>query len=418
MVEQRVEVPQSLWERLRARPALLAAIAVVLVLVLGGVAYLVARSGADGGSHATVSELEDIDGSGDLPGADAPGAAGSDATRTSDATGAGGASASEDGEAAEQDGSADGSTSGSDADGEPSQAPGREPFVAYRKDGALWVAREDGTDPRQVAAVGSGAFALAPDARTLAYVDAADERLHLVDLAGEKPKDTDVGPAKDVRLAWSDDSSLLAYTRMDSAFRVCVIGRDGTGDRVIGSGHSPDFSADGTRLAFVSNSVPGQTGSVVIATIGGSAGGVGVRANEVVWGGDGLIVAVAREGAGSARLITVREDGSAPRELQGIPEDDGRPVTYANLCASPDGRTLAYAIVGDDGYSRTQLMSVQDAEPVPLSTRRDTYPLCWSADGDRLFFVEGNAFQGEATTLASVGSDGTGRADVVSGAGR
>jgi Tol biopolymer transport system component len=95
----------------------------------------------------------------------------------------------------------------------------------------------------------------------------------------------------------------------------------------------------------------------------------------------------------------------------------GKTTAIARLCASPDGAYLAYAESGDDGYSRAFVYDVAKRTSVALSVRRDTYPVCWTHDGSRVLFVEGNAFQGEATALMSARPDGMGRAVLVAGAG-
>jgi hypothetical protein len=55
--------------------------------------------------------------------------------------------------------------------------------------------------------------------------------------------------------------------------------------------------------------------------------------------------------------------------------------------------------------------------PLALSIRRDTYPLRWASDARNLFIVEGNAFQGEKTSVIRVSEGGLGRTVVVEGGG-
>ena len=191
---------------------------------------------------------------------------------------------------------------------------------------------------------------------------------------------------------------------------------DGTGASTVGSGHTPSFSRDGKRLAFVAHVDPGQVGNVVLIDVDGSnGGGVGVKATEVVWGGDGLVFAVNAAEPGGEKVVTTDMQGGS-RMLAG-PALDDKPVMYGSLMISPDGSGLLYSSHGDDGYSHAFVMDLSSAKVVALTVRRDTYPQSWSSDSRRLFFIEGNAFQGEATNLMSVGTDGLGRAEVVPGAG-
>lgn len=409
MEERHVEIPDSFWERMKSRPWMLLglAAAVALVLGVGGYALLQARVGD--GSQAQMVELDDIIGS-DGRSAEAGYGSSDDETRAVDATGSAGSPAA--GEGGSDEPSPDASDGSS-----PDDAHRRAPMVAYRNDGTLWVAAEDGSGARAAATVDSGAFALSPDGTWLAYVDSGSETLHIVEMSRTEPVDRTIGPAKDLPLAWAPDSTALAYTAPGDVLAIRVVRADGTSDRELAPGHRPAFSPDGDRIALVANAVPGQTGSVVIVDLDGEGGGIGVRATEVVWGGDGLLVSVARDG-GSAAILTTAVDGSGYRELVAGGSSDGRPVMYSGLCVSPDGASLMYATTGDDGHSAVSVLRTKDGHAVSMSVRRDTYPLCWSADGSRVFFVEGNAFQGEHTSLLSAASDGMGRSVVVDGGGR
>ena len=71
---------------------------------------------------------------------------------------------------------------------------------------------------------------------------------------------------------------------------------------------------------------------------------------------------------------------------------------------------------GDDGYSRFSVMPAKGGTPVKLWLRRDNYFLQWSADSSWLYLIEGNAFQGESTSLYRVGRTGQGRRLLVQGA--
>ncbi|MDO8987755.1 MAG: hypothetical protein Q7V14_06000, partial [Coriobacteriia bacterium] len=308
----------------------------------------------------------------------------------------------------------------------------RKPFIAYRSAGALWIAAEDGAGARKLTAVNLGSFALSPDAGTLAYVDAAQSTLHVLDLP--TGKDTRVGSAEDADLCWAPDSKYLLYTaKTATRFEARKVLRAGTGVAIIGAGHSPRSSPGGSGLAWVADAAFGQPGAAsmaLFASVGTVSRLAAPIASEVSFAVDGLVIAVG--GApGTARILTMTHDpklvidANSARELIGAPAGD-RPVSYAHLCASPAqtdaagslaGGYLAYAQVGDDGYSRTYIYDSAKKRAVALSLRRDTYPLCWSADGTRLFIVEGNAFQGEPTSIVSVLPDGSGRKIVVENGG-
>ncbi|MDP2400994.1 MAG: hypothetical protein Q8M66_03365, partial [Actinomycetota bacterium] len=115
-------------------------------------------------------------------------------------------------------------------------------------------------------------------------------------------------------------------------------------------------------------------------------------------------------------IRVARYDGTSDRRLVGPPATQ-RPFAYGHLTLSPNAEYLLFAEVGDDGYSRAFVAPVTGGSVRALTVRRDTYPVGWSADGSRIFFIEGNAFQGESTALMSVRPDGTGRRVIVEGAG-
>ncbi|MBU4557387.1 MAG: DUF350 domain-containing protein [Actinobacteria bacterium] len=305
----------------------------------------------------------------------------------------------------------------------------RKPFIAYRLSGALWISREDGTSPRQLFEVARGAFALSPDAGTLACVDAGKSLLTLVDVASGTSKS--VGPAEDADMCWSPDSGFVLYTaKTANRFDIRRVLRDGTGSANVAAGHSPRVSPSGSGVAWIADSVFGQAGTASAALFKDAARVSrfsGPSSTEVAFAVDGVVLVVG--GApGTARVLTMplgsdlAFNSAKAREIVGSPSGS-RPVSYAHLCASPSpvdgsGRYLAYAEVGDDGYSRTFIYDATKSRSVALSVRRDTYPLCWSADGKRLFMVEGNAFQGESTVLVSVLPDGMGRKAIVHDAGQ
>ncbi len=412
-MEDSVEIPASFWERLVADKRKLAlvvggALLVVLLLTLGGIKLF------------GTSEPEP------LP-------VWSDAPETTDTV------PSTESSSAEQTTSPEVTVTPDPADAPAGSkedavvlAVVRKPFIAYRSAGALWIASEDGSGAKKLAAVSRGAFALSPDAGTLAYVDAGQSALHVLDVATSKA--TRVGSAEDADLCWAPDSQYLLYTtKTPTRFEARKVFRSGSGDTIMGAGHSPRSSPGGSGLAWVADVAFGQPGAAttaLLASVGTVSRLASPLASEVSFAVDGVVIAVG--GApGSARILTMKHDSKlvietdSAREIVGAPAGD-RPVSYAHLCASPPktdatgslaGAYLAYAQVGDDGYSRTHIYDSAKKRSVALSLRRDTYPLCWSADGTRLFIVEGNAFQGEPNSIVSVLPDGMGRKTVVQDGG-
>lgn len=397
--EDEAQMPASLIERIRSRPFLAAAVVLAVVLAVGILAAVLLR-GSTSSSEIGLAEYEPVASDGE--GASSDESSGSGSEKSPEATD-----------------TADSGDSNDDIDTPSDKNPPSPPVpkvakIVYRLDGALWASNEDGSAAKKVADVDTGSFALSPDGTHIAYVDAASKTLHIATVASAGV--TQIGPAEDVRPVWAPDSSAVAYTSAGEEMEVRTVRADGTGAFTIGAGHTPSFSRDGKRLAFIAHVDPGDVGNVVLIDVDGSNGrGVGVKATEVIWGGDGLIFAVNAARLGAERIVTTDMEGSS-RELVG-PNDGDKPFMYGSLTVSPDGSRLLYTAHGDDGYSRAFVLNLSSSETVALTVRRDTYPQAWSSDSRRVFFVEGNAFQGEATNLMSALTDGLGRAEVVTGAG-
>ncbi|MDP2181300.1 MAG: hypothetical protein Q8K99_01855 [Actinomycetota bacterium] len=393
------DVPESFLERIRKHPAIGIGIAVAVLAISLLLNYYVPRMGSEA-DGPTGNKIEDP--------VTAEGTSSASAEASSTTT-----TADPGSEPSTPDTANDGPAGSVDWPAKPVK---RAALLAYRFEGGLWVAKEDGTKPvRVVEKAADGTFSLSPDGKTLAWVNESKHQLHLTDVASAK--DRTAGPADSARISWAPDSSWLAFTvETPERAEVRRVARDGTGPATLGVGHSPMHSPDGKSVAYVTNAGLLQAGDVAIAELGGPTVTVkGVGATEVAWGADGLIYAV--PGSGTAcELRTSARDGSGMRLLVGASKQP-RPVMYGSLHVSGDGRLLAYSASGDDGFSRTYTLQLGSNSPIALTVRRDTYPLGWSADGRYILFVEGNAFQGEPVAVLRATPDGLGRAEIVPGGG-
>jgi len=429
--EKPIEIPGSRWEWLLADKRRLAALIVGVLVVLGAVAALAvpALFGPEdpGGEPPTGQPV--------VPGgtdATATPGAGDEPTGTAeDDPGAGGANGDGNGEGNGGAGPGGSGTGGGSSDGGPATVvPGRAPYVAYRFDGAVWVSREDGSGPVKVAESEQGSFALSPDGTALALVEEGE--LSIIGVTDRSLRV--IGDAEPRSLAWQADSSTVLYLRaMEGGHGVTEVWRAArrTGVeplRVVQAG-VPSVALDGTIAALP---IPGvlmdpPEGSLWVLpggrsprelTTRGWPSACDVEVGMIAYAVSGMTYtdAMGTERQVDPEIWVMRVDGSAQRRLVGKP-DTPRPFGYGNLMLSPDGQRLLYAEVGDDGYSRAWVVPLAGGTPVPLTVRRDTYPLGWSADGTGVFFIEGNAFQGEATALVSARADGMGRRTVIQGAG-
>lgn len=291
----------------------------------------------------------------------------------------------------------------------------RAPRIAFRLGATLYIAAEDGSGPVPVAKAAEGPFALSADGSTLAYISGGT--LRLVDIASAKA--IEAGPAIEARPAWSADSKSVYAVRTagtgSEVFRVSA--RGGKVTR-IASGGSVAVARDGDVVAIgPEDSASGNAAKQVLVVrkgrspvavpAPGAVTGVGVSSTRIFVG--------TIDDSGSVSTWSMGIDGSA-REALAVPAASDKPAPVQVLMVSPDGRWLVSSATGDDGYSRTITQRLGGTQSAPISLRRDTYPESFSADGKWLYFIEGNAWQGEQTALKRCRLDGMGRVLVVSGA--
>jgi dipeptidyl aminopeptidase/acylaminoacyl peptidase len=301
--------------------------------------------------------------------------------------------------------------------------PAKGPQVAFIYRGRLTVADGDGKNARAVAdwSGGQGAsFRLSPDGLSIAYTvpDPKAPRLWLyAGRVGSKcARIVDVGPA--TAFAWSPDGKTLAATEAQmsgnqlrdlklAAFTVVSPGGSFVGPgggRIVFQyeGERPAFSPDGSRLAFLRPL--GAAQELWVSSAGGNspiAIAPGQNMSAVAWI-DSRTLAAVKLGAGNApdQLLRMRSDGTQVKVLDTTGGDPLR--SFHIVLAGGRGGRMAYDLVGDDGYSRLRTIGSDGEARREVEGARDTYPLSWDLTGSRLFYVEGNASQGEPTVLVSV----------------
>ena len=125
--------------------------------------------------------------------------------------------------------------------------------IAFRLNGRVYVADEDGSNAVPVVSSTVGAFSLSPDGRTLVVMKGATtdtDYAVLVDVATK----SQIPLVSAVELpSWSADSSWLAYTAKSSMigrYSIHRVNRDGSNDWVvISSAADPQISPDGAYIA-------------------------------------------------------------------------------------------------------------------------------------------------------------------------
>lgn len=381
-------------ERRRKRVVMYAGIAVALVLVGAGVAAALLLGGdGDSVGVAPIERVAETSGS-------IPATGGAVATSSVDASASGNATA----------------PAGTGVTPPPATtAPAGVCMVAYRRGGWVCVAKPDGSAEARLFKSSEGVFSLSPDAGTLAVVDAGTALLSLVDLKSMKV--TEVGRATQDRPAWGPDSKWLAYTMSVSAGpQVRRVNRDGLGATKLFDGLDPAVSPGGDVV--VGRAVAGASGTLIAWTKSGvERYRIDEQVTDVATDGGNLYFVQIGSHTTAATLHRMDLGGHGNTVLRDS-TGAARPISYHDLCFSADGKYLAFAEWGDDGYSRLFSLSTGAGNTVTaLSIRRDDYPLGWGCDG-RLYFIEGNALQGEATRLMAVGATGLGRVTLVEGASR
>jgi len=183
----------------------------------------------------------------------------------------------------------------------------------------------------------------------------------------------------------------------------------------------PEFSPDGTRIAFHSNRdpSPGNRGQIYVMNADGSNPTALTHTNGTnygaVWSPDGSRIAFASERDGNAEVYVMNADGSEQTNLTNNPDGYDSGPDW-----SPDGRYLAYFT----GMRRPETdehpppgapyrywdaeLYVMDLETgdrtrITQSDRDDIYPE-WSHDGRRLTFTSSRDGNNEVYVINVDGS--------------
>lgn len=295
--------------------------------------------------------------------------------------------------------------------------------IAFRVGATIYTAAPDGSGSVPAARVGEGPYALSPDGRTLAVVSGG--RLALVDIASGDSVDGGEAWSSEALIGecpvWMPDArSLLCVRRARGdaeGHEVRRVRRDGTGARTVTAGKSPSVSPDGRVIAVIGPAGANLEGAVLVARGNGGFKRIDVPGGVVtaVAAADDRVFAGVLSDNGSPAIVSVSLDGSRAVRVAGAPVAAPRTV-WGVLRLSPDGSLLAASATGDDQVSRTSIIPAGGGPATPVDLRRDTYPKSWSPSGAFLYYVQGNAYQGEETALFRVARDGTGRRVLVTGA--
>ncbi|HYV85691.1 MAG TPA: protein kinase [Patescibacteria group bacterium] len=146
-----------------------------------------------------------------------------------------------------------------------------------------------------------------------------------------------------------------------------------------------DGSLTGVSSGSAARAVAGSSPGVSIA--GQPAGGLApARRARTAWLAAPLLLVFGALGAGLGYFLHPAPSPQILRVNIQLPPKTALDSQNASLALSPDGLTLAYAGVGQDGKQRLWVRALDGLQPQPLSgTENASYPF-WSPDGKYLGF--------------------------------
>lgn len=288
--------------------------------------------------------------------------------------------------------------------------PGTQPLAAgtrviYEQGGVLWSVLASGSDQADhltPSGVHVGAWSVSPDGRSVAYVDEATGRIHVMrsddqnDLATSSVSST--GPG--AKLVWSPDGLRIAYIAAQSAGSPAlrIVNADGSNDIAVeGStavAGAPVWSSDAAFLAYVQGDNSGETIWVYNAatkltrdvSAADPAGAHGqVTASGPRWLADTGKPRVTWATTDGTRItgiyVASALSGAAVRESAA-----GATLGAADVSWAPDGASAAF--VTSDG--RLDLWSPAAGASVVSSVANVSGTPVWSANSHRLAVASGS----------------------------
>jgi Tol biopolymer transport system component len=242
------------------------------------------------------------------------------------------------------------------------------------------------------------------DGKTLVYDETARNRtdLYAVDVASPQRRLLAANLPNGIDGVVSPDGKTVAYWRQ-SGFSVAVdlVGVDGGSPRKLAAGVDPTWSADGSRLAFLT-----ATGRIETISASGSGAQLGGRvrdpAGRVI--DPGLIASFAWAPDGKSFLVSTLEGVTA--NLLETVAPTGRTLHVLSrkglLVAawSPDGSQVVFTEAQTKDREAAAVVNADGSGLHTLDTSLSTIESAWSPDGSSIATADGNV-------VRVVGADGT-----------
>jgi len=212
--------------------------------------------------------------------------------------------------------------------------------------------------------------------------------IYVMNADGSQPVNLISMPGEFLKPDWSPDGSRIAFTsNRDGRNEIYVMNANGgfptrLTNHPAGSGYAT-WSPDGTRLAFESSRdgnpeiyAMNADGSTVIRLTDNSA-----YDGSAAWSPDGEHIAFSSDRDGVAEIYVMNADGSQPFRLTNTTKNQYWPSW------SPDGTRIAFGSYRDGNWE-IYVTNADGSQPTRLTrtTTRDMVPT-WSPDGTRIYFA-------------------------------
>lgn len=242
--------------------------------------------------------------------------------------------------------------------------------------------------------VASGEYTLSSASARIVYSSTADGNLDVYTInpegTGTFQVTNDGGTLQNNQATWSPNRSQVVYANNATGqLELWRINADGTGKVQLSplpyDDGFPDWSPDGTKIAFYSTRFPSGTGDIYVMNADGTgpvrlttAPGVD---DQPDWSPDGSKILFRSQRDGNAEIYVMNADGSGQIRLTTNASLDSTPQW------SPGGSRMAFYsdrdrndevyVMNADGSGQTRLTT---------SATADYYPV-WSPDGSQLAFI-------------------------------